>query len=365
MKKKRILLLAGLSSVHTIKWANALVDYGYDVHVVSQQTPVEKLDSRVKTYLLPNRGGVGYFLMVPFVRRLIKKIMPGVINAHYASGYGTTARLSGFPYLLSVWGSDVYRFPYKSKLHHYLIRKNLSSATIVASTSEAMAGQIRSITNNIDCLEITPFGVDCSVFRPAEYVQNKPFIIGTVKGLKKIYGVDILIRSFAEVLKKRPSVPLILRIVGSGPIRLELERLVQDLGIESSVEFIGAVVHAKVPEYLRSFSIYTALSRSESFGVAVIEASACGLPVVVSDVGGLPEVVIANQTGYIVESENVKSTVDALVTLIDSESKRLEMGFEGRRYVKDNYSWDLCVRKFCDILEKQYEIQKKALIKYK
>ena len=89
--------------------------------------------------------------------------------------------------------------------------------------------------------------------------------------------------------------------------------------------------------------MYVALSRSESFGVAVIEASACGLPVVVSNVGGLPEVVEQGVTGFIVPPEDPAAAADALEQLLASKELRERMGSAGRDRVERLYAWEACV----------------------
>ncbi len=67
---------------------------------------------------------------------------PHLLHAHYATGYGLLARLSGFrPLLTSIWGTDVYDFPAISPLHRWLLRGNLAAATAIASTSQCMARQ--------------------------------------------------------------------------------------------------------------------------------------------------------------------------------------------------------------------------------
>ena len=87
--------------------------------------------------------------------------------------------------------------------------------------------------------------------------------------------------------------------------------------------------------------IYVAASRldSESFGVAVLEASACGLPVVVSDAGGLPEVVEDGVTGYIAAKENVPETANAILKLIYNPTTRQQFGQAGQQLVTEHYVW--------------------------
>src|SRR5690606_5953700 len=103
------------------------------------------------------------------------------------------------PFVLSVWGSDVYGFPYKSPLHRWLVRKNLMAADVVASTSYCMAEQTRSIAPELKEIPITPFGVDMQAYVSAEALaeNNDQLVIGTVKTMASTYGIDTLIEAFA------------------------------------------------------------------------------------------------------------------------------------------------------------------------
>jgi len=100
--------------------------------------------------------------------------------------------------------------------------------------------------------------------------------------------------------------------------------------------------------------IYVAVSvsESESFGVAIIEASACGLPVIVSDVGGLPEVVVANKTGLIVRREDVSGTAEAIIKLVRDRDLREQMGLNGRLHVQENYEWSKNVSQMEEVYAK-------------
>lgn len=353
----KIALLSSAASVHTIRWANGLAKAGVDVHVISQHPQLEPVDSKVHIHILPFRGVLGYFTMVPAVRNLLKMIEPDILNAHYASGYATTARLVRFhPWISSVWGSDVYDFPNKSPIHKVLVRKNLLSADNVASTSHCMAKETKSFTPELKNIAITPFGVDTKYYDSlTDSLSNKDntkeIVIGTVKTLAPKYGVDTLIRAFALILKNftdyHPEIvnKLRLRLVGDGDQRAELESLAQQLNISSKVDFIGRVNSDDVPLELNKLDIYVALSRldSESFGVAIIEAGAAGRPVVVTNVGGLPEVVIKNKTGLIVPKDNPEAAAKAISELILDKQLRVAMGNAGKQHVTQTYDWDVCV----------------------
>lgn len=353
----RVCLLAGASSIHTIRWVNGLAKAGLVVHLITQHPAIDNIDAAVNVTQYPYRGNPGYFLMAPSVRRRVGQIKPQVLNAHYASGYATTARIVGFhPWLLNVWGSDVYDFPARSPIHRWWLRSNLLAADHVASTSHCMAAQTRTIAPELHDISITPFGVDMAMFSNRSHsLRDKEdeglIVVGTVKKLAPKYGVDILIRAFASVRRKLlvrdPALAqrLRLRIVGDGPDEKTLLQLTRDLDVEQVAEFTGRVLYEQVPCEMAALDIYVALSRldSESFGVAILEAGAAKRPVVVSDAGGLPEVVINGKTGIVVPKNNPEAAAEALLKLITNMHLRIEMGEAGYAHVKRNYDWDACV----------------------
>jgi len=338
----KLAFLAAASSIHTVKWVNEMVVRGHEVHLITMHSPKEKISEQVHFHRLPYKPNIGYYLNFPVLKNLLRQIKPDILNAHYASGYGTLARLSDFhPTLLSVWGSDVYDFPYKSKIKMNILQKNLAFADRIASTSKVMKKQTESICKCKSEIDVTPFGVDCEKFKPMKVNRDKSQIrIGTIKKMASKYGIATLIKAFA-IVKSKFHGDVILILVGGGPEEEELKCLAQKLNISKYVDFVGRIPHRTVPEYLNSFDIYVALSilDSESFGVAIVEASACELPVVVSDAGGLPEVVADGQTGFVVSRDNPVEAADRILQLLNNPKLRMEMGKAGRQFVLDNYEW--------------------------
>lgn len=354
----RIAILALRHATHTVRWVNALAERGHDVHLiyasrhrdalrVASSVPVDPLHSGVRTHTLPIPPPLGYLLNTLHLRQVLRRIQPDVLNTHFVSGYGTLARLAGFrPNIVSVWGSDVYEFPDKSPLHRRLIRDNLRFADAVTSTSHTMAERTRSVGMLSD-VTVVPFGIDTAIFTPgpASIDKRDTITIGTIKTLAPKYGIDLLIRAFAKAREAlRPELPhvadrLRLLIVGGGPDYAELLSLTQSLGVADVTTFAGRVLHSDVPAQLQALDIYVALSRAESFGVAVLEASAVGVPVVVSRVGGLPEVVHDGHTGLIVPGDNAEAASGAIQRLILEPQLRHRLGGQGARFVRDHYDW--------------------------
>jgi glycosyltransferase involved in cell wall biosynthesis len=340
----RLCYVANASNPHTGKWVNHFCSKGSEVHLVSFEEP-RGIAGGVFVHKLRTRwaSSLRYFTVADQLRRIIKEIRPDLLHAHYAAGYGTLARLARFhPYVLSVWGSDVFEVPAKSPLHRALIKKNLVSADRVCSTSQFMADHTRQYYDGP--IDLTPFGVDCDKFKPSTNgtSDQEEIVIGTVKSLDEKYGINYLIESFALLVEKyRGPQKLRLVIAGEGVLKEELQGLAKKLGVGEVTEFLGFVSNSEVPKLLHSFSVFVAVSvlDSETFGVAVVEASACGLPVVVSDVGGLRETVRNGITGFMVRRRDAGATAEAIGALVNNETLRREFGAAGRRLVQDNYEW--------------------------
>jgi glycosyltransferase involved in cell wall biosynthesis len=334
-------------TIHTVRWVNALAQRGHDIFLITMHSGDESLHENVQLFKLPFSAPSGYFLNAPFLKRLLKRLQPDWLHVHYATGYGALGRLSRFsPLILSVWGSDVFDFPTHSRWHKAFLVKNLANATQICSTSYIMAATTQQLCGDDKAIAITPFGIDTSLFYPRPELRDQSvFKIGTVKTLAPQYGIDTLIRAFYQLRSwlqdKKPlfAPQLRLCIAGDGQQRAELQALVTQLGLETVTEFAGHLPHAQVPIYLNQLDVYVAASRSESFGVAILEASACGLPVVVSRVGGLPEVVEEGVTGLLADKDQVEQFAAALFKLVQDKSWRENLGKAGRQYVIDNYDW--------------------------
>jgi len=360
----KLLLLSEPNSVHTIKWAKSLAKNSIDIVIFGLGGLTVKdyegiANIKIKTLnetVTRKEGAIGklkYLRALPMIKNVIKEFKPDIVHAHYASSYGLLGALSEFhPLVLSVWGGDVFSFPHKSFLHKAMFKYNLSKADKILSTSNTMAKEIRLYTEKI--IEVTPFGIDMIKFMPMKVeslFDKNDIVIGTIKALEEVYGVEYLIRAFKIVSNDHKDLPLKLLIVGGGSLENKLKQLVKDLGIEDKVIFTGKISFEDVPKYHNMLSVYVSVSNTESFGVAIIEASSCGKPVVVSDAGGLPEIVEDGMTGFVVSSKNPEETAQAIEKFVLDEKLRNKMGQNGRERVKKLYNWDDNVKQMMNIYE--------------
>lgn len=350
--KKKVLILADVNSIHTQKWILSLMN-DFDIVLFSIDPVFEKnhniklIERGIKIYTsnikLANSKNKLLFIS-QFIRLIkIKKVFkPEIIHSHYATSYGILGRLlRSNCFYISVWGSDIFEFPKKSFIHKTIIKFILSGANKIFSTSNIMALEINKYIKAK--IEIIPFGIDSNLFKPDNSIKEKnSFVIGTIKSLEKVYGIDRLVEVFEIVSKKIPESKCY--IYGNGSQESSLKSIVKEKKLEKKIIFKGRINNHEVPRSLAEIDIFCALSRSESFGVAVIEASACQKPVIATNIGGLKEVIVNGETGYLM-SYNPKKIANKIIDLYSNNEKMKTLGENGRNFVMSNFDWSKNVAK--------------------
>ena len=330
------MLLADAGSSHTAKWAREFAKRGWDVHVISlRMGGIPGVE--VHTLLPKLPGKLGYLTVAKQVKELVYALQPDILHAHYATSYGLLGAMTEYhPYVISLWGSDVYDFPRQGPVQATILKRNLAKADAITSTSHAMAHvAVRYAAGR--SIEVIPFGVDLSRFTPGEEPEIPT--IGCAKLLEPNYGQDLLIRAMRLIVERDPERPLRLMLAGDGSQRAALEELARDLAMANRTQFLGHVPHDEMPRFLRGLTVFAMPSSSESFGVAAVEAASCALPVVASWVGGIGEVVLDEVTGLLVPPDDPHMLADALERLLDDAILRADMGTKGRAFVRQAYDW--------------------------
>lgn len=197
-------------------------------------------------------------------------------------------------------------------------------------------------------------GVDTQVFRPgvggADIRErlgidpDRPVLVSVSRFVHR-KGQDALIKAMPHVLDTVPDALLLL--VGDGPTRRRLDRLVRDHDLSPSVVFAGAVPWSEAPGWFDVGDVFAMPCRTrlgglepEALGIVFLEAQACGHPVLVGDSGGAPEAVLHGETGYVVDPFNPIAIATRAVDLLsDLERVRL-MGEKGRAWVEREWSWE-------------------------
>lgn len=343
----KVVFISAANSIHTIRWVNALSNRGIEVVLISlkdHENVESNINKNIKIIYLPIKGTKGYYLNSLFINNIIKREKLDLINVHYASGYGTLGRFIKFENkLLNVWGSDVYDFPNQSSLKKKILIKNLSAYKGIASTSHCMVRETQKYLKNKE-IYITPFGVDIDLFKNLNYKKDKSkIVIGIVKTLSPKYGIEYLIKAVKEledILEKEIFNKIEVHIYGKGYLEEKLKQLTVNLNLEEKIKFLGFIKNTDVPKAINKMDIFVVPSLEESFGVAAVEAMACEIPVIVSDADGLKEVVVNNETGFVIPKKDYEVIAKKLKELILNEELRIKFGKNGRKRVLELYNWN-------------------------
>ena len=210
------------------------------------------------------------------------------------------------------------------------------SATVAADVAR-LAGlapeSISTISNPVDEPD-TGAQADPEVL--ARWSRDAPRLI-SVGNLKTVKDHDTLLRAFARLRQRHPCGLLVL---GEGPLRGRLEALASDLGLAGAVTFAG---HAACPAaYLRHADLFVLSSRSEGFGISLVEALSCGVPVVSTDCGGPREILDGGRFGRLTpvgdHARLADAVAEALADTVDPGMLRARAACYGADRALDAYA---------------------------
>lgn len=231
-----------------------------------------------------------------------------------------------------------------------LRRSVLCRAHRVLCVSHYTAEWVTALGVPADRIRIIPNGTDPERFRPGTAdpwrrrlgLEHRTVLL-TVGRLVPRKGVDRLIRVVARLRESFSALALV--VAGEGPERHRLQRLIDELNLQSTVFLVGAVLDQELPSLYNLADIFVAPIRSEppdveGFGLVFLEAAASGLPVVGPDRGGPSEVIVPEVTGLTVNPDSDQALYAAIERLLANPRLRACLGSAGRRHALQRYHWD-------------------------
>lgn len=182
--------------------------------------------------------------------------------------------------------------------------------------------------------------------RKAKCVNKNIICVGRLVQEQK--GIDLLIKAFSKVSLKYKDWKLY--IIGDGPDKDEINKLVSDLSLQDQV--IIKPFTNNVQSYYLNSSIFVSSSRWEGFGLVIIEAMECGLPVIAFANSGPKEIINKqNGNGILVPCEDIDKLSEAIINLIDNEEMRLKIA-KGSIYRAKDFNIDIIMNQWNKILNK-------------
>lgn len=191
--------------------------------------------------------------------------------------------------------------------------------------SESTAEDLRRRGVRARWIDVVPPGLDLARYAAAGDGAREP-LVAYVGRLKRYKQIDLVLRAFAEVHRRRPQTRMV--VLGKGDDRPRLEGVAAKLGIAAAVDFRGFVDEEEKIDWLRRARVVVYPSPKEGWGISTTEAAACGTPVVASDSEGLRDAVRTGVTGYLVPHADVGAWAARIGEILDDDAayERLHRG---------------------------------------
>ena len=241
-------------------------------------------------------------------------------------------KIAGIPYVAAVHASDIqvltkplYRFLFAPAL-----RKAYKRADAISARSFMLAEKIKKLSPFAANKTFVAFsGIDKDVIEPVEYFEQKssekhrPFVIAATAKLIKRKNIDIIIRA----LKKLKDDNVVLKIMGDGKERKNLEKLVKDLNLQEKVIFEGWLSNEQVLLKLRQSDMFVLLSTGETFGMAYLEAASRANIVVATKNDGIDGLIKDGENGFTCEPDETKlaELIDRVMEMPCDEVRKILM----------------------------------------
>jgi len=309
-------------------------------------------DSGIKFFVLKISSGwdiFSIFRLAGFIRR---KNIDIVHTCLYASNtFGRiAAAIARAPVIIAWEQGEILQ---QTSARHYNIDRILAKFTdsIIACSNAVKEALVKKEGISIDkirvvhnCVDLTKFNASSGVLltRKRLGLAEDDILIGTAASLNnEVKGQAYLIKAMPQIIKAYPKTKLLL--AGEGRSKSDFIKLIEELNIKNNVVLAG--FRLDMPSIMAILDIYVCPSIYEGLGISIIEAMSLKKPVVATHVGGISEVVVENQTGYLVRQKDAGSIAQAVISLLADPRLMRQMGEQGFKRAKEYFSAELVTKK--------------------
>ncbi len=299
-----------------------------------------------------HRSRIGTWRLRRALFQVCRRLRPAVVHSRGMSGLDALlpARLSGVRRCIhSEHGWDVNDlFGTKLKpivlrrLHAPLIDRYITVSQgfkrYLIDKVHVRPDRIMTICNGVDTAKFCPVEHKPQDVAPRGFIGPESVVVGSVGRLQPVKDQATLIRAVAQLAHSNAAIKAKLRlvIVGDGPLRDALTRLVDGLDIGGITWFAGD--RQDVSRVLRLFDVFVLPSLAEGISNTILEAMATGLPIIASQVGGNTELVQDGLNGRLIPSGDGPRLVQVLADYLNQPALRHDHGTASRRLVIEKFS---------------------------
>jgi glycosyltransferase involved in cell wall biosynthesis len=280
-----------------------------------------------------------------------------IVHSHVAvpDGYAGMyiARKLQAPHIITVHGQDFHVTAQKSRGCRNALRTALGSADRIITVSSALLNRGAALFPELrNRFVVVPNGITTEKVELArstpERCSNRPLVV-SVSNLVKTKGIDTNLRALASIRDEFPSIRYV--IIGDGPERSYLERLVSELGLESHVAFLGRLPNVEALRYVAAADVFSLPSWMEGFGVAHLEAMALAKPVIACRGQGPEDFIQDGINGILISPKDEVQLAETLRRILGDPVLSSRIGERARSTVLHSFTWEAIAAR----LESLYE----------
>ncbi len=266
--------------------------------------------------------------------KLLKAKRPDILHLHNGRAlvYGAVAaKFLNIPCVFTRHGSGALVFP---KWIWFGVKRVIAISSQARNDLLRLNPWLRSnkVSVILNGVNIRDYAVKQAPVRSETGVMT----VGHVARLSLEKDQATLLKSFARVVGVLGQHKVRLVIAGDGTERIVLEKLAQDLGVLSQVEFLG--YREDIPAIISTFGVFVLSSVTEGIPLTLLEAMAASKPIVATKVGGNPEVVVDGKTGFLVPPQDPLAMAEKILVLLNDVQLSKDMGEAGRKRVRQVFS---------------------------
>jgi len=325
----KLCFIADATAIHTKRWVEYFSSTGHEVHLITYEPPEEPM-AGVHLHVVGSMFK-NLYIAFPFrhlkIMRLVKKIKPDIVHAHFITKFGFHGALLRFhPLVMSAWGSDVLVITHNSKLLCYFTKFSLRKADLIyAASRDIMDKIIDNFGVSSEKVKVNTHGVDVGLFRPMlDKLAQNAIVVFSNRNFYPVYNIKTLIDAIPLTISKNSNIKF--WIMGKGPEEEELKQYAIDIGVNQYIDFIDWIDFEDMPKYLNSCDIYVSTAISDGTPVSMLEAMACGRPCIITDVGGVSEWIKNDVTGLLVKPIQPEELANKIIELAVNSEKRTILG---------------------------------------
>lgn len=277
-----------------------------------------------------------YFLEAGVLAAALRRRKISHLHCHFEAACATvamlSARLGAYTYSFTLHGPHIF-----NETKRWKLREKIHGASFVVCISHFARSQamLHSDRHHWSKLHVLHCGIEVPRYS-SSLTQRTGRNLVFIGRLAPEKGVFLLLAALANL--RSEGMDLQLRVVGDGPMRMDLEREVSARGLRSSVLFLGIQSQNRVAEILRESDVLVAPSFAEGLPVVLMEAFASEVSVVATRVGGIAELVEDGVNGFLVEAGDQISLELKIKTLMRNPECRKEMSARGLDKVRREFN---------------------------